>query len=86
MKQELKKTVKRISVFLAIVIFTAPGSAAAAQADAKTEGAGEVGPRIAFDRLEHDFGEVVQNTSPKHTFTFKNTGKRELVIEKVKAG
>ena len=43
-------------------------------------------PHIEFKEYVHDFGEVLQDTKPKHTFMFRNTGDRKLVIEKVKAG
>lgn len=39
---------------------------------------------VKFDRLEHDFGMVQQETVVKATFTFKNTGNTLLVIERVK--
>ena len=43
-------------------------------------------PHIEFKEYVHDFGEVLQDTKPKHTFMFRNTGGQKLVIEKVKAG
>jgi hypothetical protein len=42
-------------------------------------------PKIKFDEQAHDFGKVQQNTSVKHSFTFKNVGKGKLIIENVKA-
>ena len=52
------------------------------KATKKQEGA----PKIKFDEMSHDFGKSFQNSSLKHTFTFKNVGKSVLNIEKVKAG
>lgn len=46
----------------------------------------ENSPKIQFDELSHDFGKAIQNSTLKHTFTFKNVGKGVLHIEKVKAG
>ncbi len=43
-------------------------------------------PHIEFKEYVHDFGNVLQDTKPKHTFTFRNTGGQKLIIEKVKAG
>ena len=43
-------------------------------------------PHIEFNEYVHGFGDVLQDTKPKHTFTFRNTGGRKLIIEKVKAG
>lgn len=43
-------------------------------------------PRIAFDTLEHDFGDQKQGLQIKHKFTFSNKGTSTLIIEKVKAG
>lgn len=43
-------------------------------------------PKIEFDEIIHNFGDVKQNVELIHFFTFKNTGDSNLVIEKVKAG
>lgn len=43
------------------------------------------GPILVFSETEHDFGEVEQKQSVKHTFKFKNEGDALLVIDKVKA-
>ncbi len=43
-------------------------------------------PRIEFNEITYDFGQVKQNTELKHIFIFKNTGSSTLSIEKVKAG
>ncbi len=41
-------------------------------------------PKIKFNKMIHDFGEIEQMTSNKYKFTFKNIGDEELVIKKVK--
>jgi len=46
----------------------------------------EGSPRIQFDELSHDLGEVFQEKKLEHIFTFKNTGTGNLNIIKVKAG
>ncbi len=35
---------------------------------------------LTFDRNSHDFGEIIQGDVVETTFTFKNTGKSELII------
>ncbi len=42
------------------------------------------GPRIEFNEMSYDFGNVKQNSELKHIFIFKNTGNSILKIEKVK--
>jgi len=88
MKQAMKKTAIGLSALLLAVGMLAGTSVAAATTKTGIPGTKNPAavPRIEFDRLEHDFGKVMQNTAPKHTFTFKNTGKTKLVIEKVKGG
>ena len=43
-----------------------------------------VGPTttMAFDEMEHDFGEITEGDKITHVFTFKNTGNEPLVISK----
>ena len=45
---------------------------------------GAAGPRIELVAPEHDFGNVDEGQTVKHTFTIKNTGKAPLVIERVR--
>lgn len=40
--------------------------------------------QITFDNPEHNFGKVVDGDMVKHTFTFTNTGEKNLVIFDVK--
>ena len=42
-------------------------------------------PDIEFEEIIHDFGKIDQGEKIEHTFKFKNTGKGELIIEKVKS-
>lgn len=44
------------------------------------------GPVIVFEKTDHDFGKIKQNSKPSHEFTFKNMGKSLLVIDRVSAG
>jgi hypothetical protein len=40
-------------------------------------------PRLDIDATEHDFGEVLQNTSLQHTFRLANQGGTDLVVERI---
>ncbi len=42
-------------------------------------------PKIEFDHIDYDFGEATDGDLVIHKFPFKNTGKSDLVIRKVKA-
>jgi len=39
---------------------------------------------LAFENMEHDFGEIEQNTDNYYTFTFKNAGDEALLIQDAK--
>ncbi len=80
----ITKALFPVLVFVALCLVIAE---ARAQDSAPVPAAQNTGdaPKIKFDELEHDFGKVEQNTSLKHSFTFKNLGKGLLVIENVKA-
>lgn len=39
---------------------------------------------ISFDKMNHDFGNVKQNTENKYSFKFRNTGVEPLVISNAK--
>ena len=43
-------------------------------------------PRISFDAITYDAGEVWEGDVVSHDFIVKNTGTAELVIESVKPG
>ena len=43
-------------------------------------------PSIQFDRLEHDFGEVPENSEQSCRFSFHNAGSATLIIERVGSG
>ena len=43
-------------------------------------------PQISLNSTKYDVGEVYEGDVITHDFTFKNTGKAQLNIEKVKAG
>ncbi len=77
----MEKVLKRGAVLTAIILLLS-GSASLNIVNAETKDI----PHIEFKEYDHDFGDVLQDTKPKHTFTFKNTGNSKLVIEKVKAG
>jgi hypothetical protein len=41
------------------------------------------GPVITWEKLSHDFGDIVQGEKIEHTFKFTNTGTSALVITNV---
>ena len=43
-------------------------------------------PRIAIDSLDYDAGEVWEGDEIVHTFSVRNEGDAELIIENVKPG
>ncbi|QWX82743.1 DUF1573 domain-containing protein [Cellulophaga sp. HaHaR_3_176] len=42
-------------------------------------------PVMSFEKVEHDFGNIVQNTPQETVFTFKNTGDAPLIITDAKS-
>ncbi len=42
-------------------------------------------PVLEFDKLEHDFGEIISGTNVETVFNYKNTGKSPLVITDIKS-
>lgn len=40
-------------------------------------------PKITFEKMEHDFGKIIQGEMVKYSFKFTNTGKSDLLISKV---
>ena len=77
----MKKVLKRGVVLTALILLLS-GFTSRNIVNAETKDV----PHIEFKGYDHDFGDVLQDTKPKHTFTFKNTGNRKLIIEKIKAG
>ena len=45
----------------------------------------EKAPKIEFDHIDYDFGEATDGDIITHKFEFKNTGKSDLIIRKVKS-
>lgn len=37
-------------------------------------------PNMTFNEVEYDFGKITQGEKVSHEFTFKNTGKKNLII------
>jgi hypothetical protein len=53
---------------------------------AKSKAQEQTGPHpvITFESNKHDFGKIEQGSKVTHEFSFKNTGKEELVIENIR--
>jgi len=86
MERVQKKVAGLIYVLMLFVIFVSVNTVIAEEKNQDAKAVLKDAPRIEFKESTHDFGEVAQGSKPKHTFTFKNTGKSKLIIEKVKAG
>lgn len=48
-----------------------------ATADGETTGEG---PKISFEKTEHDFGEIMEGEKVEYAFKFTNAGNKDLVI------
>lgn len=59
---------------------TTPLTPVAEQPAAETKPEGPL-PSIAFEKLEHDFGTIVEGSKVSYTYTFKNTGQAPLIIQ-----
>ncbi len=55
------------------------------KAKVKNKTAREDAPIIKFEKLVHDFGDINEGDKVETTFNFKNVGKSELLITKIKA-
>ena len=86
MERVLKKAAGLISVCILFFVFVSVSAVNAEEKKEEIKAEQKDVPRIEFKERSHDFGKVVQDSKPKHIFTFKNTGTSKLVIEKVKAG
>lgn len=81
---------KKLLILLPAILLLASCSAYPSESepsDAQPQNNAETptnGPRISFDRAEHDFGEIPQSGGKVSTaFTIKNTGKADLEIGQV---
>src|SRR4051812_25659914 len=70
-----------ISVFTYLFALLAVPSAA----DLNTQGITEDPKEIEWVKTTHDFGEIVQGTKAKHTFTFINKGNAPIMITNASA-
>jgi hypothetical protein len=52
--------------------------------DAKTLAAEATGPKIVFEKSQHDFGKIYEGKIVEYTFKYKNAGKGVLHIKDVK--
>ncbi len=64
---------------------TPPSEVAATATKQPRSQKGKIGPRIAFERTVHDFGEVAPSSTNTCQFEFKNTGDAVLKILKIRS-
>ncbi|MFZ4520390.1 MAG: DUF1573 domain-containing protein [Bacteroidales bacterium] len=50
---------------------------------ANGKGATETLPVIQFEEAEHDFGRIIEGETVSYSFSFKNSGKSDLIIAEV---
>ncbi len=48
-----------------------------------TASAQDKAPKLVLETFEHDFGRVKENTKVSHSFTLKNEGTADVLIEAV---
>lgn len=70
---------KKLAMYIGMLLLTS--MAAFAQ---ETNPADE-GPKIQFEVLEHNFGEIIEGNLASYEFKFTNTGKMPLVLTNVQA-
>lgn len=88
----MNKILSNIAVFTLLLLITAcsgeqqqlPTNLVKNPKSASGEQSGELS-EITFDKLEHDFGRLIQGEILTYVFKFTNTGKEDLVISKVSA-
>ncbi|MCL2417428.1 MAG: DUF1573 domain-containing protein [Bacteroidales bacterium] len=76
---------------IAFVVYSADAQRRAArQAEAVQETPAFVpiaeGPKIEFERLVHDYGEIEQGANGDAVFTFRNVGSEPLILTHVQTG
>jgi hypothetical protein len=77
---------KKIILSFAIAAITAGGAMAQSQPTRQTSAPqvqAKTGPIISFEESEYNFGDISQGDVVEHTFKFKNTGTKPLVIDRI---
>lgn len=67
---------KRIKFTTMFLVFITLGFYANAQTSS-------TGPKIVFEKLEHDYGNIIEGDNGEVVFIFRNTGKEPLILTKV---
>lgn len=79
----MKKTILSLSMLLFAA--TATFAQDAKPADAAATSAVQNPDALKFVSEIHDFGEIPQNKPAEHEFTFTNTGKEPIILQRVQA-
>ncbi len=87
----MKKVVLVLSAICMVAFTSCKEDAAAAIDDSKVAAAADRDanasnfPVIQFDKVDHDFGEILAGTNVETVFNYTNTGKSPLVITDIKS-
>ncbi|WP_452599716.1 DUF1573 domain-containing protein [Pontimicrobium sp. MEBiC01747] len=87
----MKKVVLVLSAICMVAFTSCKKDAAAAIDDSKVAAAADRDanasnfPVIQFDKVDHDFGEIISGTNVETVFNYTNTGKSPLVITDIKS-
>jgi hypothetical protein len=79
MKLKLISTALAFMLALSVVASGQTPPAAKPEAETVKKGA----PKLAISKTQHDFGQIKQGALAQYSFTFKNEGTAELVINNV---
>ena len=87
----MKKLILSLTV-ASLVVFTSCKENAAEKIDqenvtkaAERDAQAIVFPTIAFDKTEHDFGQIMNGTPVETVFSYTNSGKSPLVVTDIKS-
>jgi hypothetical protein len=87
----MRKIVIALNLLLVVVLMSCKEDATSKINNSNLEAAGQrdaaakMLPVMAFEKVEHDFGPIVQNTPQETVFKFTNTGDAPLIITDAKS-
>ncbi|WP_158973741.1 DUF1573 domain-containing protein [Cellulophaga sp. L1A9] len=87
----MRKIVIALNALLVVVLMSCKEDATSKINNSNLEAAGQrdeaakLLPVMAFEKVEHDFGSIIQNTPQETVFKFTNTGDAPLIITDAKS-